>query len=130
MQKKTTKNKGFRTVLRSKMSPNGYGMQNPKSLSELLARGGQRLGALKARSVQRSLILDQVRAALPGRLAQAVVSAGVDEGRLTIGVVGAHWASRLRYSVEVIRKRISTSTGCEIRGVRIRVVLPHDTRSG
>jgi len=99
-------------------------MQNSKSLSELLARGGKRLSLLKEKSAERSLVLEQVRGALPPRLAQAVVSAGIDETRLTIGVVGAVWASRLRYSIEIIRKRVSKASGIEILGVKIRVVPP------
>jgi hypothetical protein len=99
-------------------------MQNSKSLSELLARGGKRLSLLKEKSAARSLVLDQVRAALPPRLSQAVASAGIDEGRLTIGVVGAVWASRLRYSTDIIRKRVTKSAGLEILAVRIRVVPP------
>jgi hypothetical protein len=73
-------------------------MQNPRSLSDLLSRSGNKLAALKTRSMDRSRALEQVRAALPARLAQAVVSAGIEQGRLTIGVSGAVWASRLRYS--------------------------------
>ncbi len=99
-------------------------MQNSKSLSELLARGGKRLSLLKEKAAERSLVLDQVRAALPLRLAQAVASAGIDEGRLTIGVVGAVWASRLRYSTETIRRRVAKSAGADIVAVRIRVVPP------
>jgi hypothetical protein len=68
--------------------------------------------------------LDQVRAALPVRLAGAVVSAGVQDGRLSVGVVGAVWASRLRYSVAIIRERVAKSTGLDITSVRIRVVPP------
>ena len=97
-------------------------MQNSKSLSELLARGGKRLSQLKERVAQRSQVLTQVRAALPPRLAQEVVSAGVEQGRLTIGVSGAVWASRLRYSTDVMKKRVSKSTGVQILTVRIRVV--------
>jgi hypothetical protein len=99
-------------------------MQNSKSLSELLTRGGKRLSLLKERAAERSKILDQVHDALPSRLAKAVVSAGVDQGRLTIGVVGAVWASRLRYSTDTLRKRVSKSAGLEILTVRIRVVPP------
>jgi hypothetical protein len=99
-------------------------MQNSKSLSELLARGGNRLSQLKARSAERSRVLDQVRGALSPRLAQAVASAGVDHGHLTIGVVGAEWASRLRYSADAVRKRVAKSCGLEIVSVRIRVVAP------
>ena len=99
-------------------------MQNSKSLSELLARGGKRLSLLKERSAERSLVLEQVRTALPSRLAQAIASAGIEDGRLTIGVVGAVWASRLRYSVEVIRKKVTKSSKIEIVAVKIRVVPP------
>ena len=99
-------------------------MQNSQSLSELLARGGKRLSQLQERLTERSQVLTQVRAALPTRLAQAVVSAGVDRGRLTIGVSGAVWASRLRYSTDIMKKRVSKSAGFEILTVRIRVVPP------
>jgi hypothetical protein len=99
-------------------------MENSKSLSELLARGGKRLSLLQERAAARSQIVESVRAALPARLSQAVASAGVEGGRLTIGVVGAVWASRLRYSTDVIRKRLAKSLGLEILSVRIRVVPP------
>ncbi len=99
-------------------------MQNSKSLSELLARGGKRLSLLKTQAAARAQILDYVRAALPGRLAQSVASAGLEQGRLTIGVVGAAWASRLRYSTDALRKRVGQAAGQEILSVRIRVVPP------
>jgi hypothetical protein len=99
-------------------------MQNSKSLSELLARGGKRLSLLKDKAAERSQIVEQVRAALPARLAQSVASAGLDGGRLTIGVVGAVWASRLRYSTDAIRQRVAKSMGKDILTVRIRVVPP------
>jgi len=99
-------------------------MQNSKSLSELLARGGKRLSRLVDLAAERSQIVEQVRAALPARLAQSVASAGLDGGRLTIGVVGAVWASRLRYSSDAIRKRVAKSLGKEVLTVRIRVVPP------
>ena len=99
-------------------------MQNSKSLSELLARGGKRLSVLKDKAAERSQIVECVRAALPARLAESVASAGLDGGRLTVGVVGAVWASRLRYSTEAIRKRVAKSIGKDILTVRIRVVPP------
>jgi len=99
-------------------------MENSKSLSELLARGGKRLSRLVERSAERAEIVTQVRAALPARLAESVASAGLEGGRLTIGVVGAVWASRLRYATEAVRKRIEKSSGQKILAVRIRVVPP------
>lgn len=99
-------------------------MQNPRSLSDLLSRVENKLTALRTRSLQRSIVVEQVRIALPARLAQAVVSAGVEQGRLTIGVSGAVWASRLRYFTDSVRKRVSESLGIEILSVRIRVLPP------
>ena len=102
-------------------------MQNPRGLSDLLSRTGNKLSALKTRSLERSRVLEQVRAALPARLALNVASAGIDSGRLTIGVVGAVWASRLRYMTEILRKRVGSSLGTSIQSVRIRVVPPPGT---
>ena len=68
--------------------------------------------------------MDQVRACLPARLAAAVVSAGIEQGKMTIGVVGAVWASRLRYLTESIRKQVAKSTGNAILTVKVRVVVP------
>ena len=70
------------------------------------------------------MVVEQVRAALPARLALAVASAGVDQGRLTIGVVGAVWATRLRYMTEPVRKRVASSMGISILSVKVRVVQP------
>jgi hypothetical protein len=99
-------------------------MENSKSLSELLARGGKRLSRLTERSAERAQVLTEVRAALPPRLAESVASAGLEGGRLTVGVVGAVWASRLRYSTDVIRKRVAKALSQEILTVKIRVVPP------
>ena len=99
-------------------------MQNPRSVSDLLSRTGNKLTALKTRSQERSRVVEEVRAALPPRLALAVVSAGIEQGRLTIGVVGAAWASRIRYFTDAVRKKVSGSMGVELLGIRIRVVPP------
>ena len=41
-----------------------------------------------------------------------------------VGVVGAVWASRIRYFNDAVRKGVSGSLGVEILGIRIRVVPP------
>src|SRR5258706_14224848 len=99
-------------------------MQNPRSVSDLLSRTGNKLTALKTRSQERSRVVDEVRAALPARLALAVVSAGIEQERLTIGVVGAAWASRIRYFTDAVRKRGRGSLGVELLGIRIRFLPP------
>ena len=98
-------------------------MENTKKISDLLKTNG-RLAGLNARSKHRSMVLDEVRAALPSRLAQAVVSAGIEEGRLTIGVVGSVWASRIRYASEATRVTLNEKLGMGLLTVRVRVV-PH-----
>jgi len=98
-------------------------MEKTKNISELLKSEG-RLWRLDQRVRERSLILEEVRASLPGRLAQAVVSAGVEEGRLTIGVAGSVWASRIRYFSESTRLALSQKLKVQLLVVRVRVVQP------
>jgi hypothetical protein len=96
-------------------------MEKTKHISQLLRSDGRLVG-LDARLRQRCKVLEDVRTALPDRLAQAVVSAGVDGGRLTIGVVSSVWASRIRYCPEASRTSLSEKLGMVLSGVRIRVV--------
>jgi hypothetical protein len=95
-----------------------------KHIKELLAGEGKRLSSLKSQVRDRSVVLEHVRSALPKELAQAVASAGILQGTLTIGVASAAFASRLRYVTEELGKRVSESRGIDIRAVRIRVVPP------
>jgi len=97
-------------------------LQKPKSINELFSAGGQRLRTLKARAAARTRVLEHVRQALPQPLAETVVSAGFEQGRLTIGVAGAAWASRLRYAADMLRLRVGASMGIEISTVKISVV--------
>jgi hypothetical protein len=99
-------------------------MQNSKLVSDLLAGGSPRLGKLAAELERRSLVAEQVRNALPAELARHIATAGLDKGRLTIGVNSAAWASRLRYQTATLRKRVGHSLDVEITTVRIRVVPP------
>jgi hypothetical protein len=96
-------------------------MEKTRIISELL-KGRERLARLDQRLRERSLVLDQVRASLPDTLAQAVVSAGVEAGRLTIGVAGSVWASRIRYCSEATRLTVSEKLGTQLLVVRVRVV--------
>jgi hypothetical protein len=102
-------------------------VRKDKSINELLAGGNKRLNALKSRSRERSLVLAHVCAALPPKFAESVASAGIEEGQLTIGVVGAAWASRLRYVTETLRKRVGESMGITIKSVRLKVVPPRSS---
>ena len=102
-------------------------MQNTRSIKELLRGGGTRLASLGAKAQERSAVLHQVRAALPAPLAERVVSAGVLDGTLSLGVAGAAWASRLRYAADSLRHHFAVSSGVAVRVVRIRVVPPSPT---
>ncbi|MGO9512451.1 MAG: DciA family protein [Steroidobacteraceae bacterium] len=105
-------------------------MRKPKDIKELMAGGSDRLTALKSRTRARSDILTHVCSALPPKLAETVASAGLEHGQLTIGVVGAAWASRLRYGTETLRTRVGESLGVEIQSIRIKVVPPVAKPSG
>ncbi|HVC01064.1 MAG TPA: DciA family protein [Steroidobacteraceae bacterium] len=97
-------------------------MQYPKAISELLRLRHKRLDDLAACLTQRATILAGVKAALPAALAEHVATAGLEGGRLSLGVTSAAWASRLRYAIGEARERIAASCGVAIDEVRIRVV--------
>jgi hypothetical protein len=97
-------------------------MQKSKVVSELFAGANKKLTALRAKSDERSRIRERVCELLPAKLAHAVVSAGIEQGRLSIGVTSAVWATRLRYMAENLRSRVGESTGIALSSVRVRVV--------
>jgi hypothetical protein len=99
-------------------------MVKGKNIKDLLEGGGGRLTSLKARSHARSQTLARVLAALPPKIAASVTTAGIERGRLTIGVSGSVWASRLRYMADMLRRDVGDATGTEILTVRIKVVRP------
>jgi hypothetical protein len=99
-------------------------MQKSKAVSELFTGANKKLTALRAKSDERSRIRERVCALLPAKLAQTVVSASIDQGRLSIGVTSAVWATRLRYMAEDLRNRVGESTGLAVSSVRVRVVTP------
>lgn len=115
------KPKQINGLLTANDAPRGGGLHQA---GELLPASGPRLAALKARSQARARILEHVRAALPTPLAATVVSAGLEHGRLSVGVAGAVWATRLRYVTDTLRTQVSAATGLEVQSVRIRVVPP------
>lgn len=102
-------------------------MQNPRVVSELQLHG-KKLRELTQRLSERATILALVRCNLPPKLAPRVHTAGLENGRLTLGVNGAAWASRLRYVTADLRRAVGNSVGVEIVSVRIRVLPPAATR--
>jgi len=99
-------------------------VEKPRSINELLRVGSGRLSALKVRADERTAALEHVCRALPPHLAETVVSAGLERGRLTVGVSGAAWAARLRYLTDTLALRVGSSMGIDIQSVRIKVVPP------
>lgn len=123
MQNKVTQDKEFRTFCTNEFAAKIYiFMRNPKSINELLKSGGKRLSSLREGLAARGTTLQQVCAALPEELARAVVSAGIQDGKLTIGVAGAAWAARLRYATEALRTHLTASAGTQIDSVHIKVI--------
>jgi hypothetical protein len=96
-------------------------VKKANQIKELLEGPGA-VHALRAKLAARNEVKSAVVAVLSPPLAAAVASAGLEGGELTVGVVGAAWASRLRYVTETLRTRVSRSLGTPIERVRIRVV--------
>ena len=105
-------------------------MHNPKSIKDLLRTNAGRLNSLKVRADARAALVDLVRAALPAPLAAAVVSAGLEGQRLTLGVTGAAWAARIRYQANHLCATVGLNLDETILRMRVRVVppppVPHD----
>lgn len=97
-------------------------MEKAKCVRELITHTSKTLSILRQRLDAREQLLPRVRAVLPARLAQQVVSAGLEAGILTLGTSSASWASRLRYVVPEISARLSEEHGLEVGRVRIRVI--------
>jgi hypothetical protein len=95
-----------------------------RDIKGLFEGGSARLTSLMDRNRARCAVLAHVHAALPPHLARTVATAGLEQGRLTVGVAGAVWASRLRYATDVLREKVGQSMGIEIQQVRIKVVQP------
>jgi hypothetical protein len=95
-------------------------MRKSINISKLLDTG--RLRGLEVMRRERREVLAHVRAALPAELERTVITAGLEQGRLIVGVSGGAWASRLRYRSQALRERVASSLGREIRSVRIKVV--------
>jgi hypothetical protein len=122
---KDASKQGFPAIMVRRIKPTGHGaMQNPRVVSELLQLRGKKLRELGAAIKKRAAVLDVVRASLPAKLASRVASAGLENGRLTLGVTGAVWASRLRYSTGTLRTDVGAALRTEIVSVRIRVLPP------
>jgi hypothetical protein len=125
MQNKVGRNKENCTLLAHKLSRKAPSkVKRPKSINELISRGGKRLSDLRAKAEARTRAFEHVCAALPSPLARNIVSAGVEHGQLTIGVAGAAWAARLRYVTEALRAQVGSSMSVDIQRVRIKVVPP------
>jgi hypothetical protein len=113
---------GFPAIMTSPCQQSDRGaMQNPRVVSELFQLRGKKLRALTAAIKKRAAVLEMVRACLPEKLASRVESAGLENGRLTLGVSGAVWASRLRYCTAALRTEVGAALHTEIVSVRIRV---------
>ncbi len=95
-------------------------MKKSLNINELFDSG--RLKGLQTRRRERRDVLAHVRAALPPELEGTVLTAGIEEGRLTVGVSGGVWASRLRYRSQALRECVAGTLGREIHSVRIKVV--------
>lgn len=126
MQKKVTENKGFRTPKAAGGdAASGTAVQYPKTISELLRLGHKRLDDLATGLEARDRVLAGVRATLPAAIAAQVLTASYAQGRLSLGISSAAWASRARYAAAAVREQLGAALGAEVTTVRVRVARPN-----
>jgi len=99
-------------------------MQKPKSVSELISGTSKALRDLRTRLDARSELLIKVRSSLPARLIDHVVSAGLQDGCLTLGTISPAWAARLRYVKSNLQVQLNTDHALGVSAVKIKVVNP------
>ena len=125
MQKKVTENKGFRTPKAAAGdTARSAAPQYPKTISELLRLGHKRLDDLATGLDARDRVLAGVRASLPAPIAAQVLTASFAQGRLSLGISSAAWASRARYAAAAGREQLGAALGAEVTTVRVRVARP------
>jgi hypothetical protein len=122
MQKKPSQNKDFRTVRLDRNESNRKNPEeNSRTVRELLTSGAGKLEELKRRLATRYTVLTGVQSALPAQLAAELISAGLEDGQLTLGASSAAWASRLRYVIEPLKPALAALLDAEISVVKVRV---------
>ena len=125
MQKKVTENKDFRTLAGvGGDTARSAAVQYPKTISELLRLGHKRLDDLATGLEARDRVLAGVRATLPAPIAAQVLTASYADGRLSLGISSAAWASRARYAAAAVREQLGAALGAEVTTVRVRVARP------
>ena len=97
-------------------------MQKSKSVSELIQHSSKALSVLRQRLDERGRLLLRVRAILPARFVEYVLSAGYQDGVLTLGTESAAWASRLRYVAPQLIVKFQADYGVSVEKVRVRVI--------
>jgi predicted nucleic acid-binding Zn ribbon protein len=96
-------------------------MRKPIPLSELLGRPDPTLERLREGAKAAERTLDAVRDSLPPEVAAHVWGASTEEGRLTVLVDSAGWATRVRYAVPELQQGVGERLGMPVLKVAVRV---------
>lgn len=96
-------------------------MKKLTPVSDLLAGGAGRLGALRAGAAQAERSLGVVRRHLPPELASQVFGAVLQEGVLTLLVRSGAWGTRIRYLIPDIQPALAADLGVDIGKVAVKV---------
>lgn len=91
----------------------------PRPLQDILGHG--RLGDLLSRAADTRDLTRKVRASLSRELADHVVSAHLEEGRLTIFTDASTWASRLRFEGPALCRTLAGLHDAPVEEVAVRV---------
>lgn len=99
-------------------------MGSQPHLHKLLAAAGGPLAQLLHASQKQGALLAQLRERLPDDLAAALRSASLDRGCLRLGVAGGAWATRLRFLVPQLQRRLEGWPHGPVETIDVRVSVP------
>ncbi len=98
-------------------------MPNPRQLSEVL-KSGARLRHISQRARAAVALREQVRTALPPRLAAHITGATQRRQELVLAVDSPAYCARLRFESPRLRAALAQATGLEFARISVRVQPP------
>ncbi|TDJ48078.1 MAG: DUF721 domain-containing protein [Gammaproteobacteria bacterium] len=99
---------------------------DPKSLSELIAKPGSKLDRLARLARSKLQLTEHIRNGLPAELAAQMIHCSIDDDQtLIVRASTPEWATRLRFETECLL-RLSRARAPETRSVKVRVAHPAD----
>ena len=96
----------------------------PQKIGKLLPGTSPPMLRLAKELARQRRVLEVIRAALPPALRQHCRALACRNGRVTLFVASATWATRLRYHTPLLLEKLIAADELGIRTVRVRILAP------